>query len=77
MRSLISLTSWIYNIFLQNAFCIRHLQNTRKKHKNDEKSDDKAQKNKQNIWYKKLSEPESDNLSKVMRWTTYILEITY
>ena len=44
---------------------------------NDEKSDDKAQKNKQNIWYKKLSDAESDNLSKVIRWTKYILEITY
>ena len=33
---------------------------------NDEKSDYKAQKN---MWYKKLSEPESDNLSKDLRWT--------
>ena len=44
---------------------------------NDEKSDYRAWKNKQNMWYKKLSEPETDNLSKDIRWTKYILEITY
>ena len=43
---------------------------------NDEKSDYKAQKNKQNM-YKKLSEPETDNQSKNIRWTKDILEITY
>ena len=36
---------------------------------NDEKSDYKAQ--------KKLSEPKTDSLSKDIRWTKYILEITY
>ena len=36
---------------------------------NDEESDYKAQKNKQNAWCKKLSEPETDNLSKDIRQT--------
>ena len=31
---------------------------------NDEESDYNAQKNKQNAWYRKLSEPETDNLDK-------------
>ena len=44
---------------------------------NDEKSDYKAQKNKQNIWYEKLSQPETDNLRKDIRWTKDIFEITY
>ena len=44
---------------------------------NDEKSDYKAWRNKQNTWYKKLSEPETDNLSKDIRWTKDIFEITY
>ena len=44
---------------------------------NDEKSDHKAQKNKQNMCYKKLSEPETDNQSKNIRWAKDILEITY
>ena len=44
---------------------------------NDEKSDYRAWKNKQNLWYKKLSELETDNLSKDIRWEKYILEITY
>ena len=44
---------------------------------NDEKSDHKAQKSKRNTWFKKLSEPETDNLSKDIRWPKYILEITY
>ena len=44
---------------------------------NDEKSNYKAYKNKQNKWYKKLSEPEIDDLTKDIRWTKYILEITY
>ena len=44
---------------------------------NDEKSDYRAWKNKQNLWYKRLSELETDNLSKDIRWTKYILEITY
>ena len=43
----------------------------------EEKSDYKAQKNKQNKWYKKLSEPETDNLSKDIRWTKDIFEINY
>ena len=29
------------------------------------------------MWYEKLSEPESDNLSKDIMWTKYLLEITY
>ena len=44
---------------------------------NDEKSDYRAWKNKQNMWYKKLSELETDNLSKDIRWKKYILEIAY
>ena len=39
---------------------------------NDEKSDYKAQKNKQNMWFKKPSVPESDNVSKDIRWTKYL-----
>ena len=37
----------------------------------------KAQQNKQNMWYKKLSELETGNLSKDIRWTKDIFEITY
>ena len=36
---------------------------------NDEKTDYKAQKINKNVWHKKLSEPETDNLIKDMRWT--------
>ena len=43
---------------------------------NDEKLDYKTHKNKQNMWYKKLSEPKSDNLSKDIRWAQYLLETT-
>ena len=34
-------------------------------------------KNKQNMWYKKLNKPEIDNVSEDIRWSKYILEITY
>ena len=44
---------------------------------NDEKSDYKTQKNKQNTSYTKLSEPKNDKLTKDTWWTKYILEITY
>ena len=44
---------------------------------NYEKSDYKAQQNKQNKWYKKLSELETGNLSKDIRWTKDIFETTY
>ena len=36
---------------------------------NDEETDYKPQKINKNVWYKKLSEPETDNLVKDMRWT--------
>ena len=36
---------------------------------NDEETDNKAQKINKNVWHKKLSEPETDNLSKDMRQT--------
>ena len=39
---------------------------------NGEESDYKAWKNKQNVWYKKLREPETDNLSKGISQTKYI-----
>ena len=29
------------------------------------------------MWYEKLSEPETENLSKDIRWTKDIFEITY
>ena len=40
---------------------------------NDEESDYNTKKNKQNMWHKKLSEPETDNLSKDIRQTKGIL----
>ena len=36
---------------------------------NNEKTDYKAQKINKNVWHKKLSEPETNNLIKDMRWT--------
>ena len=44
---------------------------------NDEESDYMAQQNKQNAWYKKLRESETDNLSKDKKQTKDILEMTY
>ena len=67
MRSLISQTSFIYNIFLSNCFLFQTLQNTYKNIMNDEESDYNTKKNKKNMWHKKLSEPETDNLSKDIR----------
>ena len=44
---------------------------------NDEKSEKYRKINKICGMYKKLSEPEIDSLSKDIRWTKYISEITY
>ena len=54
--------------FCDTAFSFRHYR-VHTKNMNDEESDYKAQKNKQNAWCKKLSDPETDNLSKDIRQT--------